>query len=153
MFGGFAGMGQMILRNADPADMEAILAIERDSYRDPWGEESFNFLLRHGGIGVVAAYRFPIGYAFGRVTVDEAELLNLAVSRVYRKKNIGRAILNEFLQACWRKGAQKVFLEVRVGNASAVHLYRSTGFDIISRRKQYYQDGEDAFIMQLNRTA
>jgi [ribosomal protein S18]-alanine N-acetyltransferase len=154
VLGGFGAMDQMVLRDATIADMETILTIERDSYPDPWGEESFRFLLQQQqGIGVVGAFRFPVGYAFGRVTLDEAELLNLAVTKAYRKRNVGRAILTEFLRRCWRFGAERVFLEVRVHNSGAIQLYRSAGFSIIGRRKEYYQNGEDAFIMQLNRQA
>ncbi len=152
MFSGFSGMNQMVIRNAATEDMETILTVERDAYRDPWGEESFRLLMTMpGGIALVAAFRFPIAYAFGRVAADEAELLNLAVGKAYRKRNVGRLLLNEFIQRCWRQNAANVFLEVRVGNISAVHLYRSTGFSIVGRRKQYYQDGEDAFIMKLPR--
>ncbi len=150
MFGGFSGMNQLSIRDAVPDDMETILTVERDAYRDPWGEESFRILMTiPKGIALVAAFRFPVAYAFGRVTVDEGELLNLAVARQYRKRNVGRMLLNGFLQRCWQYGAAKVFLEVRVGNSGAVQLYRSAGFSIVGRRKEYYQDGEDAFIMQL----
>jgi [ribosomal protein S18]-alanine N-acetyltransferase len=152
MLGGYSGMNQMVVRDATPDDMETILTVERDSYRDPWGEESFRILMSvPKGIAVVASFRFPIAYAFGRVTMDEAELLNLAVSRQFRKRNVGRLLLHEFLQRCWKLDAAQVFLEVRVGNSGAVQLYRSAGFSIVGRRKEYYQDGEDAFIMRLPR--
>ncbi|MCX7835007.1 MAG: ribosomal protein S18-alanine N-acetyltransferase [bacterium] len=140
----------IIIRDAVVQDIETILAIERDSYVDPWGEESFRYLMfQKNGIAIVAAQQFPIGYAFGRVTLDEGELLNLAVSKPYRKRNLGRAILNEFLNRCWKLGANKVYLEVRVKNTAAIQLYRSAGFIIEGRRNKYYQDGEDAFIMKL----
>lgn len=153
MFSGFAGMGQMAIRDATLHDLETVLTIERDSYPDPWGEESFRFLMmQEKGIALVGAFQYPVGYAFGRVSADEAELLNLAVSRQYRKRNVGRFILAEFLRRCWRLGAENVYLEVRVHNAGAVQLYRTTGFSIVGRRKEYYQDGEDAFIMKLPRS-
>ena len=152
MFGGFSGMNQLVIRDAVPEDMEVILTVERDAYRDPWGEESFRLLMGiPKGLAVVAAFRFPVAYAFGRVTMDEGELLNLAVARQFRKRNVGRLVLHEFLLRCWHYSAEKVFLEVRVGNSGAVQLYRSAGFSIVGRRKQYYQDGEDAFIMRLPR--
>lgn len=142
----------IVIRDANEQDLETILSIERDSYADPWGEESFRYLMfQANGIAIVAAQQFPIGYAFGRVVLDDGELLNLAISRAFRNRKVGRAILNEFLSRCWKKGAKNVYLEVRVKNVPAIQLYRSAGFVIEGRRKQYYQDGEDAFIMKLTK--
>lgn len=142
----------IVIRNATEQDLETILSIEREAYPDPWGEESFRFLMNQTkGIAIVAAQRFPIGYAFGRVMEDEGELLNLAVSRSYRLRNVAKAVLNEFLTQCWSCGAQTVYLEVRVRNEGAIKLYRNSGFVIDGRRKQYYQNGEDAFIMKITK--
>jgi ribosomal-protein-alanine N-acetyltransferase len=41
-----------------------------------------------------------------------------------------------------------VFLEVRLGNEKAIALYRRLGFREAGRRKSYYHDGEDAWLMQ-----
>ena len=43
--------------------------------------------------------------------------------------------------------AEKVLLEVRESNISAINLYSKCGFKEINRRKNYY-DGEDAIIME-----
>jgi ribosomal-protein-alanine N-acetyltransferase len=46
--------------------------------------------------------------------------------------------------------AAKIFLEVRESNSPAIQLYVKKGFDLISRRKNYYpadNGREDALIM------
>ena len=48
-----------------------------------------------------------------------------------------------------REGAVRALLEVRPSNVSAVTLYRSLGFAVLARRERYYDDGEDAFVMEL----
>ncbi len=40
-----------------------------------------------------------------------------------------------------------LFLEVRVGNAAAIALYRAFAFEQVTIRKRYYPDGEDALVM------
>ena len=41
-------------------------------------------------------------------------------------------------------------LEVRVSNAAAIALYEQLGFLQVGRRKGYYQDGEDAILMNMD---
>ena len=44
-------------------------------------------------------------------------------------------------------GILRMTLEVRVSNDVAVKLYSSLGFESVGRRRKFYEDGEDAFIM------
>ena len=50
-----------------------------------------------------------------------------------------------------RNDVKNITLEVRVSNDSAIALYESLGFIKVAKRKQYYQDGEDAHLMILER--
>jgi ribosomal-protein-alanine N-acetyltransferase len=43
----------------------------------------------------------------------------------------------------------EIYLEVRVSNESAVRMYERLGFQIKSRLRAYYRDGEDAYLMAL----
>jgi ribosomal-protein-alanine N-acetyltransferase len=47
-------------------------------------------------------------------------------------------LLNDFLENARRKGASRVHLEVREGNP-AVIMYRSYGFALVGRRRNYYR--------------
>ena len=38
-------------------------------------------------------------------------------------------------------------LEVRVSNTVAINLYKSFGYEIVTTRKRYYENGEDAYLM------
>jgi [ribosomal protein S18]-alanine N-acetyltransferase len=47
-------------------------------------------------------------------------------------------------------GADRLMLEVRVGNRPALSLYRKYQFEVVGRRPRYYRDtGEDALLMTL----
>jgi ribosomal-protein-alanine N-acetyltransferase len=65
---------------------------------------------------------------------------------------LGRRLLDLFLAECAVRGASAVFLEVDVGNAPALALYRSAGFLVAGRRRAYYRapDGtlSDALILR-----
>jgi ribosomal-protein-alanine N-acetyltransferase len=51
------------------------------------------------------------------------------------------------------EAARILWLEVRVGNARAIAVYQSHGFQMVGQRKAYYAAGrgqrEDALVMRL----
>ena len=67
------------------------------------------------------------GFSLHRAISDEAELLLLAVAPDYRRRGIGRMLLDQFMDNARDRGASRVHLEVREGNP-AVIMYRSAGF-------------------------
>jgi ribosomal-protein-alanine N-acetyltransferase len=78
------------------------------------------------------------GFSLQRTISDEAELLLLAVSPEFRRRGIGRMLLDHFMDNAQKLGASRVHLEVREGNP-AVIMYRSAGFSVAGRRRKYYR--------------
>ena len=47
------------------------------------------------------------------------------------------------------RGARSLTLDARVGNVPALSLYERLGFQVVGRRKNYYEKPqEDAFILR-----
>jgi ribosomal-protein-alanine N-acetyltransferase len=90
-----------------------------------------------------------IGYITIIVYEDTADMLSLYVHKHYRRKGCAKALVEEAINKHLTKNGLKVTLEVRVSNQTAIQFYQNLGFDIISRRSEYYQDREDAWVMQL----
>lgn len=97
------------------------------------------------------------GFTVGRVVPgsDEdslvAELYNIGVNNEYRRLGIGSRLLRQFIESARSKGAQKVFLEVRSGNDSAIKFYEKHGFTQQFVRKSFYADPlDDATVMGAN---
>lgn len=77
--------------------------------------------------------------------VDEIEIANLAVHPTAQNKGYG-GILMKLVDKVPK--INQIFLEVRVRNFSAKNLYLAHGYEVISRRADYYQNPvEDALIM------
>lgn len=96
------------------------------------------------------------GYIVGRMGADELHINNVAVRDSYRRRGIGRALLNLILEEGKRSRVPYAFLELRAGNSAALALYEECGFRATSQRSRYYSDPvEDALVMiiQLERTA
>ena len=71
---------------------------------------------------------------------------------------IGSNLLEKVIFASEAMGSKKIFLEVRVSNASAIQLYIAFAFKEIGLRKDYYklpEGREDALLMskKINRLA
>ena len=129
---------------------EALAALHARCFNpaEAWSAASFAGLLGSPGVFLEQA---PAGIALGRVTLDEAELLTLAVEPAQRRQGAGARLLAAFEAAAIRRGAARAFLEVAADNIAAIALYRRAGYAISGRRRGYYrtQDGQrvDALLM------
>jgi ribosomal-protein-alanine N-acetyltransferase len=80
------------------------------------------------------------GFALSRGAADEEELLLIAVRPDLRGRGIGAALIARFIAEARRRGATRLFLEMREGN-KAESLYRRLGFESVGRRRHYYRRG------------
>ncbi len=69
----------------------------------------------------------------------------IAVDSRYQRRGIGRALLH----ACEKKlGVPRSRLTVRLSNHIAISMYEKDGYKSIDLLKGYYNDGEDALLME-----
>lgn len=148
--------GELSFSTATYEHLPALAAIEQASFSWPWTLEQFRQELAkpysHTLIALLHTSDSPtvVGYAVFWVVADELHLLNLAVAPLYRRRGIGRALLNEVLSHGRNLGARIAWLEVRPSNTAALALYSSLGFRQVMVRKRYYvENGEDALILML----
>ena len=144
------------LRPAAETDMPVIMAIERASFpTDAWSESAMrSTLLDPDAVAELAELdERVVGYAalLAPIGALDADVLTIAVEAGVRGRGVGRALLTHLLDAAARRGARRVFLEVRADNPVAQGLYASEGFEPIGRRPHYYQpDDVDAVVMRLD---
>lgn len=82
--------------------------------------------------------------------LDQAEILQLCVRYEYQRQGYGYTILNNVCNELKKYAASQIFLEVMVGNETAINLYQKLGFNVINTRKNYYNVNgkyKDALIM------
>jgi len=89
------------------------------------------------GIGFLVAQSSP-----------EWELENIAVLHEFRHRGVGCALLSTLLEEARARQAERILLEVRVSNHAAIRLYGRSGFELLTRRSDYYRSPtEDALIL------
>jgi len=87
------------------------------------------------------------GFVIGRQVRDEAEVLNLAVDPDHRGNGEGGTLLRAAVAEFRKRGAGRVFLEVRESNAAGISFYEKHGFSKAGRRDGYYRDPVEAAIV------
>lgn len=89
--------------------------------------------------------------AYREVAPGEFELLNLAVSPDFRRRGVGRRLVESLLGKARTSSSVSVFLEVRESNLAARGFYKSLKFQELGFRPNYYYDPpETAIVMKFH---
>jgi ribosomal-protein-alanine N-acetyltransferase len=139
------------IRNMTVQDIDSIFEIEKQAYPFPWSKSLFEQAVQSTKYCVVLVLDNKIvGYGIISFVVGEAELLNLCIAPALQGKGLANKLLTHLLEHAANRDNHEMFLEVRVSNAAAIHLYDKIGFNEIGRRKNYYPTvggKEDAILM------
>ena len=141
----------MRLREWLEEDLPKIAEMERAYFDgDAWTEKMLLDTMRSPfSWGVLAEEGGQVcGYACLMALFETAELLNIAVDDSFRRRGIGKLLMNALHERARVLGAERMMLEVRRSNTPAIAMYESFGYVKIAVRKGYYSEGEDADIMQ-----
>lgn len=77
---------------------------------------------------------------------ETCDILSLVVDLEYRNKKIATNLIG-YLIGDLSEGLKLITLEVATKNIPAINLYEKFGFEVVHIRKNYYQDGDDAYLM------
>jgi ribosomal-protein-alanine N-acetyltransferase len=135
--------------------LDQILAIERESYENPWSRHAFEAELgkKHGSWSRVAltaeAPPRVAGYCIAWILFEHIHIQNVAVHPEHRRHGLGRHFLARAIEEGRARGAIAALLEVRRSNVPAQTLYRELGFEEAGTRRDYYsQPREDALLFR-----
>ena len=133
--------------------LDGIMLVMEDAFDPHWGEAwtrsqvANSLAMPHtyalivdseGQINRPDEAREPAGFALIRSAPGEEELLLIGVRPRFRKRGLGRILLEAFFAQARKKNADRVFLEMRANNP-ARSLYTSLGFEQIGQRRDYYR--------------
>ena len=86
-----------------------------------------------------------LGFIQTEYHYEITDIINIAVDANYQGKGIGKRLIQYVLDNC---NSDKLMLEVKANNTSAIKLYESMGFKQIHIRPNYYDNNVDALIME-----
>ncbi|MDR3329879.1 MAG: GNAT family N-acetyltransferase [Mycoplasmataceae bacterium] len=86
-----------------------------------------------------------ISYLFTTVSEKEIDIVKIFTTQPYRQKGFAVKLLG-FLESKYHN--RIFYLEVNELNKPAINLYHKLGFQHIGVRKKYYNNNNDAIIME-----
>jgi ribosomal-protein-alanine N-acetyltransferase len=130
---------------------EALAAMHRICFREPWSAQAFQSSLSlptTKGLIAQSPQVGPGGMVLWSVVAEQAEILTIAVLPPYRHHGLGRRLLAAAWDDAVVGGCLEMFLDVAEDNVAAQRLYAAFGFRECARRKGYYQPDVDGIMMR-----
>ena len=130
--------------------IKEIAELEKACFSDPWSESMIRSELKSDIAHYFVAENNGkvVGYIGMYITVDTANITNVAVKEEYRRQKVAQKLLFKLIEKSKEEKLDFITLEVRKSNNPAISLYQKFGFTIEGTRKAYYSDNnEDAYIM------
>lgn len=146
----------IIERLTDEADLDAVVALEEQSFTNPWSRDTLVWELRNSDVTFVYVMRLddrtPVAFCVCWMLLDELHVNTIAVAPAYRRQGLATRLLQHVLAEAAARGVTRATLEVRASNQAALKLYERLGFSVTATRPGYYtQPDEDALILWCNR--
>ena len=98
--------------------------------------EDFKYFILKQCIFIAEIDEIPVGYICGEILDKKpwylekvASLTNLFVKKEYRRKNIGKYLLDYFKEFVKEKGINKIEVNVMSNNINAIDFYEYLGFE------------------------
>ena len=87
-----------------------------------------------------------VGFITATDLKETCDILHLVVAEEYRHHLIATNLIN-YLIGELDENCTLITLEVASKNIAAINLYEKFGFEVVNVRKNYYPDGDDAYLM------
>ena len=155
-------VGDCVIRRCDESDIGSVIDINMAALPEHYSDYFFESILRELPEAFIVAELDGkiIGYIMCKIEfgfsnfrklgfVKKGHVVSVAVLEDHRNKGLGKALMLEGINGVLYRKSDEIYLEVRVSNTGAIKMYEKLNFEIKSRLRSYYRDGEDAYLMAL----
>ena len=128
-------------------DVKQVVLLEEQFLGESLGEDMILNELNNPNVCFLSAKdnEKVIGYIGAYTFDDSMEILNFVVDEAYQRQGIGSLLFNTLLEMYDK--TKSIVLEVRYNNEKGISFYKKNNFNLISIRKHYYKNGDDAIVM------
>ena len=144
--------GGPLYREARPEDRERLWRLDRLCFAPgiAYSRRELERFLELPRSACLVAEAGPELCGFGLIYREPADIVHLVTLDVHpdwRRRGVGRRLLESLLAGAAAAGARQAVLQVDVRNSGAIAFYRTFGFHRSGRLSSYYAPGLDAFEM------
>ena len=135
----------------DLNDLNIISSILQSDFDDFWNENILKSELENKNSYYIVAKKNDNIVGFGGLwkSIDDIHITNIVTKKNLRNNGIGQTILTELINQAKSFGYNIITLEVNETNFPAISLYKKFGFKEVGIRKKYYNNTDNAVIMNL----
>jgi len=139
------------IRSATADDLPFMISLAHESSAAAqWSKSTYQQLLQSENprITLVAEEGDVLcGFVVAQVTGTDCELENIVVNESSQRRGFGLKLMQALITAVRKRGAQRIFLEVRESNTAACGLYAKSGFVVVGNRRSYYHDPTENAVL------
>lgn len=133
-------------------DIDAILPLENELYHKPWLKKDYEYELKDNPFAIYLKMidkdsNEIMGYIGFWIKFEQAEITKVSIAKKYQGYKLSKLLMADAERRMRLAECENSTLEVRVSNTVAINLYKSFGYEIVTTRKRYYENGEDAYLM------
>ena len=155
----------MKLRKLAKTDTSSIIALEKTHAPDKpyyarYDKEALNFIFNNPknctAIGLFEDEKL-IGWGAYRTSWHRhdkekgVEISSIVINKNYRRRGLGKKILNHIISDLKQKKNESIFLTVSPKNTAALMLYLKNNFIIYDFKKNVYGKNSDRLYLRLNK--
>ncbi len=126
--------------------LDQVVALENICFKSAWPKDKFLEVIKSESYQLYGLFEDKelISYLLVSLIEDYSEIINIACSPNYRQKGYAQNLLKFYIE----NNKCQIILEVASKNLAALNLYQKLGFKKIHIRKNYYNDNDDAIVME-----
>lgn len=156
-------VGDYIFHRCEEKDIQSVIKINLNSLPEHYSDYFFQSILRELPEAFIVAEisNEVIGYVMCKIEygfsnfrklgfVKKGHVVSIAVKETDRGKGVGKVLMEEAINGIVSRKSDEIYLEVRTSNNGAIKMYEKLNFQIKTKLRSYYRDGEDAFLMALD---
>jgi ribosomal protein S18 acetylase RimI-like enzyme len=128
---------ELVTRPAGDGDRPELARLRQDGFGSPVGLGDVEIDPARGQTLLIEHAGRPVGTMRTSREGDQADIYGFVIDSALRGRGLGRNALAQVCDQLLRDGAQRIGLEVEVGNEHALGLYTSLGFAPVTTEDYY----------------
>lgn len=131
-------------------NIQAVQTLEDATFTHPWLLKQFQYEMQENPISrqiIIMQGSIVLGYLIFWITFDSSTICKIAVRPEYQRRGLAHRLIKKMEKVLRAEQVKTTTLEVRDNNYPAINFYFKEGYQFVAIKKQYYEDGTDAFYM------